>query len=508
LIDPWVVIDLTAARADTPCAPRHAQSVRRSRHQILMPVKNRATPDVSGSLDALCRGAYNPRLPTPHLDIAMALLTILLLILLNGVFAMSEMAVVASRRARLRERVRAGDRSAAVALELHNAPNVFLSTVQIGITLVGVLLGAVGERAVASDIATVLAHLPSLAPYSEVLALGLVVIGITYASLVLGELVPKRLALYHPEAIARVTARPMRLLSRLTYPVVRLLSVSVDLSLKLLRARPPVEPTITEGEIRSMIEEGTRAGVLLKAEQDLLTNVIRFADRSISLLMTPASDMVWLDLNDSPEVNQRKMAASPHHRFPVARESLENVLGLVESKDLLMRTLSGQPFDIQAALRPALYVPDSASPLTVLEMFRTEPDHMALVVDEYGEVRGMVTLTGILEAIVGALPARGEVPEPKFVRREDGSWLIDGMLSVEELKDLLGIGQLPEEEEGYETLAGFVLYRLGRVPRIADHFEWNDLRFEIVDMDGNRIDRVLVVPRRPSTDEPPAGQAL
>jgi putative hemolysin len=473
-----------------------------------MPVKNRATPDVSGSLDALCRGAYNPRLPTPHLDIAMALLTILLLILLNGVFAMSEMAVVASRRARLRERVRAGDRSAAVALELHNAPNVFLSTVQIGITLVGVLLGAVGERAVASDIAAVLARLPSLAAYSEVLALGLVVIGITYASLVLGELVPKRLALYHPEAIARVTARPMRLLSRLTYPVVRLLSVSVDLSLKLLRARPPVEPTITEGEIRSMIEEGTRAGVLLKAEQDLLTNVIRFADRSISLLMTPASDMVWLDLNDSPEVNQRKMAASPHHRFPVARESLENVLGLVESKDLLMRTLSGQPFDIQAALRPALYVPDSASPLTVLEMFRTEPDHMALVVDEYGEVRGMVTLTGILEAIVGALPARGEVPEPKFVRREDGSWLIDGMLSVEELKDLLGIGQLPEEEEGYETLAGFVLYRLGRVPRIADHFEWNDLRFEIVDMDGNRIDRVLVVPRRPSTDEPPAGQAL
>ncbi len=469
-----------------------------------MPVKNCATPDVSGSLDALCRGAYNPRLPTPHLDIAMALLTILLLILLNGVFAMSEMAVVASRRARLRERVRAGDRSAAVALELHNAPNVFLSTVQIGITLVGVLLGAVGERAVASNIAAVLAHVPSLAAYSDALALGLVVIGITYASLVLGELVPKRLALYHPEAIARVAARPMRLLSRLTYPVVRLLSVSVDLSLKLLRARPPTEPTITEGEIRSMIEEGTRAGVLLKAEQDLLTNVIRFADRSISLLMTPASDMVWLDLNDSPEVNQRKMAASPHHRFPVARESLENVLGLVESKDLLMRTLSGQPFDIQAGLRPALYVPDSASPLTVLEMFRNEPDHMALVVDEYGEVRGMVTLTGILEAIVGALPARGEVPEPKFVRREDGSWLIDGMLSVEELKDLLGIGQLPEEEEGYETLAGFVLYRLGRVPRIADHFEWNDLRFEIVDMDGNRIDRVLVVPLHRRADEPPA----
>ena len=464
-------------------------------------------PAVTGFLHGSCRAAYNSRLPPPDLEIAMALLTIVLLILLNGVFAMSEMAVIASRRARLRERVRAGDRAAAIALELHNAPNVFLSTVQIGITLVGVLLGAVGERVLANDMAAVLARVPSLAAYSDALALGLVVIAITYVSLIVGELVPKRLALYHPEAIARVVARPMRLLSWLTYPAVRLLSVSVDLSLKLLRARPPTEPTITEGEIRSMIEEGTRAGVLLKAEQDLLTNVIRFADRSISLLMTPPSDIVWLDLNDPPEVNQRKIAASPHGRFPVARESLENVLGLVLSKDLLTRIVSGQPFDIQAALRPALYVPDSASPLTVLELFRTAPEHMALVVDEYGEVRGMVTLTGILEAIVGALPARGEVPEPKIVRREDGSWLIDGMLSIEEFKELLGIGQLPEEEEGYETLAGFVLYRLGRVPRIADHFEWNDLRCEIVDMDGNRIDRVLVMPRPPRSDEPPADRA-
>jgi putative hemolysin len=434
----------------------------------------------------------------------MALLIILLLILLNGAFAVSEMAVVASRRARLHERARAGDRAAVIALELHNAPNVFLSTVQIGITLVGVLLGAVGERAVATDLAAVLARVPSLAVYSDALALGLVVIAITYASLVLGELVPKRLALYHPEAIARIVARPMRLLSWLTYPAVRLLSVSVDLCLKLLRARAPAEPTITEGEIRSMIEEGTRAGVLLKAEQDLLTNVIRFADRNISLLMTPARDIVWLDLNDPVDANQRKMAANPHRRFPVARGSLEHVLGTLDAKDLLARILSKQPFDIEAGLRPALYVPDSASPLTVLEMFRREPDHLALVVDEYGEIRGMVTLTGIIEAIVGALPARGEVPEPKIVRREDGSWLIDAMLSVEEVKELLGVGRLPEEEVGYDTLAGFVLHQLGRVPQIADHFEWNDLRFEIVDMDGNRIDRVLVTPIRRTAGGPPA----
>jgi putative hemolysin len=430
----------------------------------------------------------------------MALLTIALLILLNGVLAMSEIAVIASRRARLRERVRTGDRNAAIALELHNAPSVFLSTIQIGITLVGVLLGAVGERVLASDLEQWLTHVPALAPYSEVLALVVVVVAITYASLVVGELVPKRLALYHPEAIARVVARPMRLLSLLTYPGVRLLSVSVDLCVKLLRARPPAEPTITEEEIRSMIEEGTRAGVLLKAEQDLLTNVIRFADRSIAMLMTPRSEIVSLDLNDPVEVNMRKLVESPHGRFPVVRETLEEVVGLVQSKDLLTRLLSGKPFDIEAGLRPVVYVPDTASPLTVLELFRTTPEHMVLVVDEYGEIRGLVTLTGVLEAIVGALPALGEVPEPKVVRREDGSWLLDGMLSVEEFKDVLGIARLPEEEVSYETLAGFVLERLGHVPRIADHFEWQGLRFEIVDMDGKRIDRVLVTPGPTSLD--------
>jgi putative hemolysin len=437
----------------------------------------------------------------------MSVLVIALLVVLNGIFAMSEMAIVACRRARLREHVRAGDRGAAVALALHNAPNVFLSTTQIGITLVGVLLGAIGERALASDISAFLARVPDLARYRDALSLALVVIAITYVSLVVGELVPKRLALYHPEAIARFVARPMWVLSRLTYPGVRLLGISVDLCLKLLRARPPAGPTITEAEIRSMIEEGTRAGVLLKAEQDLLTNVFRFADRSISLLMTPRSEMIWLDLNDAPEVNKRKIIASPHGRFPVARESLEEVVGLVQSKDLLMRLLSGEPFDIEAALRPVAYVPDTASPLSVLETFRTTPEHMMLVVDEYGEVRGVVTLTGVLESIVGELPALGEVPEPRIVRREDGSWLLDGMLSVDEFKDALGVPRLPgEEEAGYETLAGFVLERLGHMPRIADHFEWNGMRFEIVDMDGKRIDRVLVTPRpAPASDEAAPG---
>ncbi len=251
----------------------------------------------------------------------MALITIALLIVLNGVLAMSEMAVVASRRTRLRERLRRGDRRAALALELHNAPNVLLSTVQIGITLVGVLLGAVGERALAADLAALFARIPALGPYSDALALGLVVVGITYVSLVIGELVPKRLALHHPEEVACLAARPMRLLAKLSHPGVRLLSASVDFSLRLIHARAPAGPTITEAEIRSMIEEGTRAGVLLKAEQDLLTNVIRFADRSIAMLMTPRNEIVCLDLEDAPEVNRRKIAESTHGRFPVVRGS-------------------------------------------------------------------------------------------------------------------------------------------------------------------------------------------
>jgi len=287
---------------------------------------------------------------------------------------------------------------------------------------------------------------------------------------------------------------------------VRLLSGSVDLALKLIGARAPTEPTITEGEIRSMIEEGTRAGVLLKAEQDLLTNVIRFADRGIAPLMTPLSEIVFLDLNDPIEVNGRKIVDSPHGRFPVVREGLEHVLGLVQTKDLLTRLLTGRPFDIDAVVRPVQFVPETVSPLTVLELFRVTPEHMALVVDEYGEVRGLVTLTGLLEAIVGALPARGEAREAAIVRREDGSWLLDAMLSTDEFKEALGIARLPEEEEAhYDTLGGFVLARLGRVPDVGDHFDWDDLRFEVVDMDGNRIDRVLVTPRSqpPAAGRPP-----
>ena len=253
-----------------------------------------------------------------------------------------------------------------------------------------------------------------------------------------------------------------------------------------------------------MIEEGTRAGVLLKAEQDLLTNVIRFADRSIAMLMTPRGDIACLDLGDPPEVNARKIAASPHGRFPVVRGGFEHVVGLVQAKDLLTRILSGQPPDIEAALHPAPYVPETASPLTVLEMFRTTAEHMALVVDEYGEVRGLVTLTGILEAIVGALPARGETIEERIVRRENGSWLLDGVLTLDEFKEALGLDRFAEEEEaGYETLAGFVLHQFGRVPRIGEHFEWHDLRFEVVDMDGNRIDRLLVEPRRAAAAKRP-----
>lgn len=429
----------------------------------------------------------------------MEILFIAFLILLNGVFAMSEIAVVSARRVRLAQLSKAGDTRAKTALELHDSPNIFLSTIQIGITFIGVLLGAIGEAVVAGDVAALLVNVPVLAPYSEVLAFTLVVVAIAYFSLIVGELVPKRLALQNPESISRVVAAPMRALSRLAYPAVRLLSVSMDAVLRLIGAQPSGQPPVTEDEIKSMIEEGTRVGVFLKAEQDLLKNIIRLPDRSMSMLMRTRSDIVFLDLEDPPQENLKKIIALPHSRFPVARGGLDNVVGVVQAKDLLARMLAGQDANIEAVMREPLLVPETMSPLGLLEMFRANPNDIALVVDEYGEMRGMVTLNDILAAIVGGLPVEGEVAEPKVVRRDDGSFLLDGMLSIDECKEALNLPTWPGEESGdYETVGGFVMMQMGRIPAISDHFEWSGLRFEVVDMDGKRIDRILVTPLRPA----------
>jgi putative hemolysin len=406
---------------------------------------------------------------------------------------MAEMAVVSARRVRLQQWAEAGDARARVALEMAEEPTQLLSTVQIGITLIGILAGAFGGATLAHTLAEQLSALPLLAPYSEAIGFGIVVLFTTYLSLVIGELLPKRLALNSPERIAVALARPMRLLSKLVSPAVRLLSVSTDALLRVLRVRPSAEPPVTEDEIKVLLEQGAEAGVFAEAEQEMIERVFRLGDLRVGMVMTPRTQMVWLDLDDSAEQNLRKVAASPYAAYPVGSGTPDKIRGVVYAKDLLAHALTGQPIDLQATARPALFVPESMSAFRALNKFREARSHLALVVDEYGGVDGLVTLTDLVEELVGHVPDLGETGEPAVVQRDDGSWLVSGRLPIDELKALLGVEYLPGEEAGrYQTLGGFVLTQLGHMPSASEHFDWGGLRFEVVDMDGPRIDKVLV----------------
>lgn len=431
-------------------------------------------------------------------SIAVEILVILLLMIVNGVFAMSELAIVSARKARLQQFANKGDAKARVALELANSPNQFLSTVQVGISLIGILTGAFGGATIADKVAQALKMVPLLAPYSQGLALGLVVVTITYLSLILGELVPKRLAMHNPEGIATAIAMPMRMLAAIVYPIVHLLSASTELVLRLLRIGPSTEPEVTEEEIKVLIQQGTEAGTFEEAEQDMVERVFRLGDRRASALMTPRPDIVWLDLDDPQEENQKQIIASVHSRFPVCQGGLDNVLGVVHVNDLLSKVLAGQAIDLIGSVRQPLFVPESTRALKVLELFKQSGTHLALVVDEYGVIQGIVTLNDILEAIIGDIPSIDPEEDPQAVQREDGSWLLDGMLSIDEFKELFEVEEIPGEEKGnYHTLGGLVIMHLGRIPTAADHFEWSGLRFEVMDMDGNRVDKVLVMPAAP-----------
>ncbi len=427
--------------------------------------------------------------------ITFEVLFILLLLVANGVFAMSELAVVSSRKARLQRMAEAGDARAGAALELANSPDRFLSTIQIGITLVGILAGAFGGATIAEQLGAQIERVPALAEYGEALGLLLVVVVITYLSLIIGELVPKRLALNNPERIAKLVARPMGLLSRFASPVVGVLSVSTSAILHILRLKASDEPPVTEEEIKVLIEQGTQAGVIMESEQEMVEGVFKLADRRVGALMTPRRDISWLNVNDPPEKLYGQISASPYSRFPVCLGALDNVVGVVKAKELLARCVTGETLDLRAAMKRPLFVPDSRSALQVLEAFKGGRTHVALVIDEYGSVEGLVTTNDILEAIVGDIAPTGAQGGEEAVRREDGSWLLDGALTVEEFKEIFTVGKLPgEERSSYHTLAGFVMSYLGRVPAVADHFEWQGLRFEVVDMDGKRIDKVLVTP--------------
>lgn len=426
------------------------------------------------------------------------LLVVVLLILLNGFFAMSELAVISARRVRLQQMAEAGHRGARAALRLHDDPSRFLSTVQIGISLVGILAGAYGGATLSEPLADSLRSLPALARYADAIAIAVVVAGITYLSLIAGELVPKRLALANAERIAAFVARPMGLLAKAAAPLVWFLGVSIDIVLKLLGLERQKRAGVTEDEIRSLIAEGTRSGVFLPAEQEMLEGVLRLADRSVRSIMTPRPDVTWLDIEDSPDEIRRKLEDSGHSRLPVSRGELDEVLGIVQTKDLLDQSLNGRPLRLSDCLQKPLIVHDGTPILRLLELFRQTGVHMGIVVDEYGSVEGLATATDILEKIAGALPERGQEEEADMTPREDGSWLVDGMMPIDEVEDRLGLRGIKGDGD-FHTLAGFVLSQLGHVPKPGERFAWRGTRFEVVDMDGRRIDKILIA--MPGTGE-------
>jgi putative hemolysin len=415
------------------------------------------------------------------------------LIVLNGLFSLSEIALVSSRKARLQQLAETGDPKAAAALALANEPEQFLSTVQIGITLIGILTGAFSGATVARVLGEQFKAIPALAPYSGTLGLGLVVVTTTYLSLVVGELVPKRVGMNSPERIAMIVAGPMRFLSRLAAPAVWLLSVSTALVTRLMGMRPSTEPPITEEELRLLLRQGTHAGVFAVAEREMLERVFRLMDRRVASLMIPRREMACLDLRMSPQLVRERILAEGHSRWVVCEGGADHVLGFLLAQDALAGFLSDPNYDLQTLLRPVRFVPESMHAAKLLRLFQETGDSVAIVVDEHGGTSGMVGAMDIMEAVVGEVPAIGELTEPRIVQREDGSWLLDGALPVEELKELLQVRKLPEEGEvDYTTLGGLISAHLGRIPAVSDHFEWQGFRFEVVDMDDRRVDRVLV----------------
>ena len=421
------------------------------------------------------------------MNITSDILLILVVILINAVFVLSEMSVASSRKARLQQRLNEGDRRAEKALKLIQNPNLFLSTVQIGITLVGVFVGAVGGAALSDPLTSFLAQVPALRDYADTLAIAIVVVVITFFSIVLGELVPKRIALHNPERIASVLAGPMIVVSKIFAPFVWALGRITDFILKVIGVKPGSEPPVTEEEIHLLIDQGTQAGVFEEAEQDMVEGVFSLGDQRVYSLMTPRTDIIYLDINDSLEEVRRKIDESGFSRFPVRQGSLDVILGVVRARDMLVRALSGDPIKLKDLLKPAYFIPETMLASRALEIFKEKGTELLLVIDEFGGIQGLLTINDILEEIVGQI----ELEEPQATQRQDGSWLLDGMLEVDEFKDIFNLNALPHEDE-YETLSGFVMMSLGRVPQSADHFEWQGLRFEVIDMDGRRVDKVLV----------------
>lgn len=426
---------------------------------------------------------------------ALEILSILVLIVANGIFSGAEIAIVSARRHRLQQMADGGNRPARAALRLADSPNEFLSTVQIGITLVGILSGAVGGATVARQLSLLLKPISWLAPYREGLSLTLVVAVITYLTLVIGELVPKRIALSNPERLACSAAPWMRWLSRVNAPVVHLLGSSTDALLKILGIPISTEPDITEDEIKAMIRQGADSGLIEEAEHDMVQRVLRLGDRTVKTLMTPRTEICWLDLEEPMALSLQEVMESSHSRFPVARGTLDECLGIVSVRSLLSARVSTEEINLEAIMQPPLFVAETMRALSVIEQFKRSGIHIALVTDEFGGVEGLVTLNDLMEGIVGDLPSLEDEEGPLITPREDGSWLVDGSLTVDAFAEMIDTDIFGEEKQRrYHTIAGFVMQVLERIPRPADHFDWQGYRFEVMDMDDKRVDKLLITP--------------
>ena len=427
---------------------------------------------------------------------------ILVLVLLNGVFAMSELAVVSARRIRLEKLAGEGRRGAGSALDLHDDPSRFLSTVQVGITLISIFNGAFGEASLTARLTPKLGDMGVTDAYARPVALAIVVAGITFVSIVLGELVPKRIAILYPEALATALARPLQWVARLAHPIVRLLAMTTDGIMRLLGMHRHKDETPTEEDVTGLIKESAEAGVFEKTEYDIAARALRLDDWHLRALMTPRVDLELLDLDRPLAHNLARIAESAYSRFPVYRGDRSQVLGVVRARNLFGQAIRGQSLDaidIGAAIEPILYVPESSSAIALLEQLKQRGVDLAMIVDEYGDIQGMVTRSDVMRALVGGVTPTHDHDQPDAVQREDGSWFVDGGMVLDRFRHLTGTGlRFPAEDIGaYHTLAGFLLYQLGVIPRAGDRLDWDGWRFEVADMDGNRIDRLLVAPVDP-----------
>jgi putative hemolysin len=417
---------------------------------------------------------------------------VFILILINGLFVMSEMAIVSARKVRLQQLANQGNRKAGIALGLASAPDRFLPTVQVGITLMAILSGARGESAISQLLEPLLGSLFS-EEYSKPIASILAIAIITYLTIVIAELVPKQIALNSPERIASFVARPIELLAVVTTPIVILLSRSTKFVVRLFGIRPSNQPEVTEEEIKVMIEQGTETGMFEESEQDMVEGVLSLGDLKIGALMTPRPDITWINIDDPISATREKIIESDYSRLPVCEGELDRVLGVVHVADLLSQTLQGEEINLTASLSQPLFIPETTRGLKVLEQFKKFGTHIALVVDEYGTIQGLVTMHDLFEEIFGDITDFNEEPEePQIIQRDDGSWLLDGMLSIEEFLDRFDIPETAIDRGNYHTLGGFAIMHLGKIPISGEHFEWRNLKFEIVDMDGKRVDKVLV----------------